>query len=165
MEPLSEKLVEKTLQEVATFTPDRAKKEMMRLGKNQPELLSFIVQFTEELALEVKELALYMFYVICRMFEKGYEKKIKKISPEEIIDCYERNEKLVESLEGVHDKFYERIARVQISGQPYVIKYVVETLFEAPEDEEPVDLTDEDVGYLFLLLKTVVELLDRKTDV
>ena len=42
------------------------------------------------------------------------------------------------------------------------MKYVVETLIEAPEgDEDPVELTEEDVGYLFLLLKTVVDLLDK----
>jgi len=42
------------------------------------------------------------------------------------------------------------------------MKYVVETLMEAPEDEDPVALTEEDMGYLFLLLKTVVDLLDQR---
>jgi hypothetical protein len=31
---------------------------------------------------------------------------------------------------------------------------------EAPEEEEPVELTEEDVGYIFLLLKTVIDVLD-----
>ena len=53
-------------------------------------------------------------------------------------------------------------AGVQLSGQPYVMKYVVETLMEAPKDEDPVDLTEEDIGYLFMLLKTVVDLLDQR---
>jgi hypothetical protein len=49
-------------------------------------------------------------------------KKIKKISAEEIIASYEANEDLMERLEGVHEKFLEIIARVQLSGQPHVIK-------------------------------------------
>lgn len=67
----------------------------------------------------------------------------------------------MESLEGTDEKFLERIAEIQISGQPYVMKYVLETLMEAPEEEEPIALTEEDIGYLFLLFKTVVDLLDE----
>jgi hypothetical protein len=120
------------------------------------------MEFTQELSQEVKELAIYMFYVLYRMFQKNSKKKIKRISAEEIITSYEKNENFIKSLEGVHDKFFERIAGVQLSGQPYVMKYVVETLMEAPEDEDPVALTEEDMGYLFLLLKTVVDLLDQR---
>ena len=83
------------------------------------------------------------------------------VSAEEIINCYEKNEHFIKSLEGVHEKFFERIAGVQLSGQPYVMKYVVETLMEAPEEDDPGNLTEEDIGYLFLLLKTVVDLLDQ----
>ena len=51
-----------------------------------------------------------------------------------------------------------------MSSQPYIIKYVVDTLFEAPEEEDPVLLSEADVGFLFLLLKTVIDLLNKKTD-
>jgi len=78
--------------------------------------------------------------------------------------CHEANERLMEGMEAAHDRFFERIARVQISSQPFVIKYVVDAIFEAPEDEDPVSLTDEDAGFLFLLLKTVIDALNKKTD-
>jgi hypothetical protein len=164
MEPLLKELVEETWQEVALFTPAQIAKEMRSFAKNQPDLLSFILQFSEELDQEVKELALYMFFVVYRMFEKGYLNKIKRVSPKEIIECYEDNKKLLESLETAHDKFYERIAKVQLSDQPYVIKYVVDTLCEAPENEETINLSDDEVGFLFLLLKTVIDTLNKKTD-
>ena len=164
VEPISEELVEETWQEVAEFSPDRGSKEMTEMGNNQPNLVAFMVEFTDELNQEVKELALYMFFNVYRMFEEGYGKKIKQISPEEIMECYERNEKLIESLEGVHDKFHDRIARVQLSGQPYVMKYVLDTLFEVPDEEDPIALTEEDTGFLFLLLKTVIDILNKTTD-
>ena len=104
-----------------------------------------------------------MFYVVCRMFQKSSKKSLKRISPEEIINCYEKTERFIEHLEGAHERFFERIAEVQLSEQPYVMKYVVETLMEAPEEEDPVILTEDDVGYLFLLFKTVVDLLDKTT--
>ena len=163
MGTISEELAEGTWQEFAGFSPEQVQKEILKVSKNQPYLVAFMMEFTQDLNQEVRELAIYIFYVICRMFQKSSKKRIKRISPEEVINCYQKNEHFIETLEGVHERFLERIAGVQLSGQPYVMKYVVETLIEAPEGEEdPVDLTEDDIGYLFLLLKTVVDMLDEK---
>ena len=161
MEIISEALVKETWEEVAGFSPLRGQNEMSKLGQKQPELLSFLVEFTKDSDQDVQELAIYMFFVVHRIFEKSSGKKIRKISADEIIECFESNEKLVEKLEGTHEKFLERITKTQILTQPYVMKYVVDTLMEAPEEEDPIHLTEEDTGCLFLLLKTVIDLLDR----
>lgn len=162
MDQIPEEVVEQTWREVSSFAPARGRKEMIKAGKNQPDLLTFMMEFTQDVDPRARELAIYMFFVVHRMFQKSSAKKLRKISAEEIIECYESNEKLMERLEGAHERFFERIARVEVSRQPYVMKYVVETLIEAPEEEEdPVELSEEDVGYLFLLLKTVVDLLDK----
>ena len=163
MEPISKELVDETWQEFAGFSHVRARKETIKVNKNQPNLLAFMMEFTQDLDQEVKELAIYMFYVVCRMFQKSSKKSLKRISPEEIINCYEKTERFIESLEGTHERFFERIAEAQLSGQPYVMKYVVETLMEAPEEEYPIVLTEDDIGYLFLLFKTVVDLFDKTT--
>ncbi len=161
MQIISEALVEETWEEVAGFSPPHGQNEMSKLGQEQPEILSFLVEFTKDLKQDVQELAIYIFFVVYRIFEKSSGKKIRKISADEIIECFESNEKLMEKLEGTHDKFLERITRTQILTQPYVMKYVVDTLMEAPEEEDPIHLTEEDTGYLFLLLKTVIDLLDK----
>ncbi|PIQ95224.1 MAG: hypothetical protein COY75_05805 [Nitrospirae bacterium CG_4_10_14_0_8_um_filter_41_23] len=162
MKPISEKFVEKTWQEVAGFSTNRAIKEMQKMGKNQSDLLAFLMALTEDLDPEVRELAIYIAFVVYRIFE-GSRIRIKKITSKEIIDCYEYNEDLIGKLEGADEKFIDRIARIQISKQPHVMKYVVEALMEGSEDGDDVVLTDEDKGFLFLLLKTVVDLLDKKT--
>jgi hypothetical protein len=162
MEPISEKFVEKTWQEVAGFSTNRASKEMQKMGKNQPDLLAFLMALIEDMDPEVRELAIYIAFVVYRIFE-GSQNKIKKITSKEIIDCYEYNEDLIGKLEGADEKFIDRIARIQISKQPYVMKYVVEALMESSEEGDDVVLTDEDSGFLFLLLKTLVDLLDKKT--
>jgi hypothetical protein len=161
MEPIPEAIVEKPWQEVAGFSPDRAKKEMIKIGNSQPELLAFVTELTKEMDQEVKELGIYMFLVVYRMFQKAHG-KIKKISSEEIIECYEHNEGLMERLEGAHEKFLDRIASVQTSRQPYVVNYVVEALMEKDEGEDAVVLTEKQKGFLFLLLKTVIDVLDQK---
>jgi hypothetical protein len=43
MEPIPEAIVEKTWQEVAGFSPNRAKKELMKIGNRQSELLAFVM--------------------------------------------------------------------------------------------------------------------------
>ena len=44
----------------------------------------------------------------------------------------------------------ERVAQVESSRQPWVMKYLVETLMEADEGEDPIYLTEEESGALFL---------------
>ncbi|MBI4682916.1 MAG: hypothetical protein HY757_07435 [Nitrospirae bacterium] len=165
MEPLSEELVDETWESFAGYSDEQAYEEAQMVGKSQPEILAFIMEMTEDLDQVIRELAVYMFFVINRMFQNGYGKKIGKISSDEIIACYEDNEKLLESLGGAHEKFFESIARVQMSSQPFIIRYIVETLFEADQEEDPILLGEEDMGYLFLLMKTVVDVLNKKTDV
>ena len=161
MEPIPEEIVEKTWQEVAGFSPLRANKEMMKIGNNQPELLAFVTELTKEMDQEVKELGIYMFFIVYRMFQKA-KGKIKRISAEEITECSERNESLMERLEEAHEKFLDRVASIQISRQPYVVKYVVDALTEEEEGEDALALTEEQKGFLFLLLKTVIDVLDQK---
>ncbi|MBE0428232.1 MAG: hypothetical protein IBX72_16555 [Nitrospirae bacterium] len=161
MDPLSEGFVEKTWQQVAEFTPDRANKEMIAMGKNQPDLLAFLMAYTDDLQQEVKELAIYIAFVIYKMFLDS-SSKIPKISSKEIMARYDENIRLIESLEGAHEKFIERIAGVQVSNQPYVMRYVLETHMEDAV-EDSIDLTDEDIGLLFILFKTEIEVLDKRT--
>jgi hypothetical protein len=162
MKTIPERIVEKTWQEVAGFSPDKANKEMMKIGNSQPDLLAFVAESSKEMGREVSELAIYIFLVVYRMFQGSYG-KIKKISSEEIIECYEHNEGLMERLEGADERFLDRIASVQTSRQPHVVNYVVDALMEEDDEgEDAVALTEEQKGFLYLLLKTVIDVLDQK---
>jgi hypothetical protein len=160
MNSLSEEFVEKTWRQVAEFAPDRADKEMTAMGKNQPDLLAFLMAYTDDLRQEVKELAIYIAFVVYKMFLDS-SGKIPRISSNEIMVTYDENTRLIESLEGAHEKFIDRIAGVQVSKQPYVMKYVLEALMEDTE-EDGIDLTKDDIGSLFTLFKTEIEVLDKR---
>ena len=69
----------------------------------------------------------------------------------------------MERLEGAHEKFLERIASVQTSRQLYVLKYVVDALMEENKGEDALVLTEEQKGFLYLLLKTVIDVIDTKS--
>jgi hypothetical protein len=42
------------------------------------------------------------------------------------------------------------------------MKYVIDALMEGEDGEDAIELTDEHKGVLFLLLKTVIDVLDQK---
>ena len=74
---------------------------------------------------------------------------------------HDENAFFLERLEGAHEKVIDRIAKVTVSKQPYVMKYVLEALME-DSGEDSVALNDDDIGLLFILLKTEIEVLDNK---
>jgi hypothetical protein len=121
MEPLSEEFVAKTWREVAGYNPARANKDMLTMGKSQPDLLAFLMAFTDDLRQEVKELAIYIAFVVYKMFldSKG---TLRKISSRAIMHIYDATALFLEILEGTHEKILDRIASSQVSQRPYVMK-------------------------------------------
>jgi len=155
---IPDEIVQETWQEVARFEDKQARKEMTRLSKRQTELLAFVVVETEELSPEAHELAVYVFFVVLRIFEKGGT--VARIPDEAILQQFQKNTDELERLSGAHDRFLERAAVDQVSRQPHVMRYVVEALMESGEGPDSVDLTEEELGILFLVFKTAVDLLD-----
>ena len=135
------------------------------MGREQGDLLAFVLESTVDMGRGSHELAVYLFFTVFRMFQKVHGKGITPISSGQVVTYYESNENLMEKLEGAHDKCLDRIAGIQIAEQPHVMKYVVEALVEPEEEDEDLkELTEEDKGLLFLVLKTVVELLSYATE-
>ena len=57
-------------------------------------------------------------------------------------------------------RYYDCLA-LQTSRQRYVVKYLVDALMEEDEGEDAVALTEGQKGFLYLLLKTVIDILDQ----
>ena len=110
---------------------------------------------------EVRELAIYMFLVVCTDVSKGLWEDQKRFLLRRLSSAMNRMMVIMERLEGADEKFLDRITSVQTSRQPYVVKYVVDALMEDDEGEDAVALTEEPKGFLFLLLKTVIDVLDE----
>ena len=71
------------------------------------------------------------------------------------------NVSFLKGMEGAHEKIIDKIAKVAAFQQPYVMNSVLDALMEDSR-EESVDLTDEDIGLFFMLLKTEIEVLDNR---
>ena len=166
MEVVDQYLVEETWQEVAMYHTQKMISEGKRMAKLRPDLVGFMIEFSKDLNQDARELALYIAYVIFRMFEKaGYPSKA--LSPERIVKLYDENLDWIEKMTVMDDRFIaRRIQNQKEFQQKYVFQYVLQILFEMDENDEEIfigdetpdaNISDEERGYTFVLLKTVID--------
>ncbi|HSB71139.1 MAG TPA: hypothetical protein VLT62_17570 [Candidatus Methylomirabilis sp.] len=162
MSVIPEALVGETWQEVASLSPTQAREQMSRIAKSQPDLLAFVMGTTGSLRTDAQQVGVYLLVVIHCMFEK-LGGPITRAKAHAIDAAYERNQAFLERFEGAHPRFLENAAGSMVFSQPFVMKYLVDALMEPPEGDEPLTLSEEETGLLFLVLKTVVDILDELT--
>ncbi len=133
-----------------------ARTEMARLAKRQRDLLIFVTAMTDVLSTEAQELAIYVFFVVERMFRQAGA--LRRVKRREIVAAFERNQDAFAALENAHARFLERAATSAAAAEPHVMAYVVSALFEEDEERD-VTLSEAESGEIFLYLKTVVDVL------
>ena len=153
-----EQVVEAAYVEIGGLSEDEGRVLMQRLSRSQPALLAFVTTFSEDLSQDAAELAVYMFVVVVRTFELHFGKRLQNVGPKRIESLYEENMNQLDRLQGADERWLERTAIAQSEKQPWVWKFVLESLFE-PDDPE-LDLSEEDQGSLALIMKTVIDALD-----
>jgi hypothetical protein len=154
--------VEATWKDVATFSGARGRAEMERLGREQPDLLAYVLGSTEDLSAPVHALGAYLFLVIWQIFRRSTARRIPRIKAGAIERRVNEAEQQIAKLEGADEHFLERTARVHVSRQPEVFRYMVEAIMEAPDDaDDPVPMSPEETGTLFLVLTTAIQALDE----
>ena len=157
---IPETLVEATWEEVSSLTDTSASREMDRVAQSQPALLAYVFADTEALSHEVHELAIYMFFVILRMYEKHFGPRLTRLEPQDIEKARKRLEETMDRLIEVDRQDPSRESIIAGEKQPHVMRYVAECLFEPGEDE--IELSEEERGALFLTLKTVIDAMNDK---
>jgi NADH dehydrogenase/NADH:ubiquinone oxidoreductase subunit G len=159
---IDETTVEQTWQDVADMDEDAVAPAMEKLFDAQPELMAFVVELSQDMREEATELAIYLFFVIHEMFSRTSAKPLPIITAQTVAGFWERTVELLESLEEAHDKVIQRIAEVEGEKQPYVTGYLAEALKESAEDEEDIQLTEDEEGQIFMVLKTAIDALDSE---
>jgi hypothetical protein len=159
MDEISEETVTRTWQEASALSSAQARREMTRAGREQPELLAFVLGSVYDCRAPAQELAVYLYFVIHLIFQNAAKAPLRPIQAAAIEKRVEENEARLARLEAAHPRFQERAAVLEMSPQPFVVRYLVEAIMESSEIEDPVELSEEEMGILFLVLKTVIDLL------
>lgn len=164
MEIISREIVEQTWHGIGELKPDDAAQQMLEFANVQPNLLGFMTAFVGELSEDARELGIYLLFVVYRMFEASAGRPLTTVSPTAIAEKYEATQELMIGIGGSEDADREALSCAESERQPWVQLYVSEALFDSQEDlsdEERMNLSDDDCCELFILLKTVVDVLDE----
>ena len=169
MECISERTVEQTWQTVSDLAPDVAATAMMAFASQQPHLLGFVTAFLEDLQDDAREMGTYLLFVVYKMFENSTTEEIPRVHPEAIKDQYEANQELMLEMETEADdgQVFEDLAFLETLKHPWVFRYVSEALLEPDDDlpeDERISLSEEEIGEVIILLKTVIDVLDKATN-
>jgi hypothetical protein len=156
-------LVKETWQEPENWGASKIQNEHAKLAKEQIDLEAFVFANFKNADKDIREVALWMFFMVYRMYRKAYGKPIPRIKSKSIISKHNSNIKIFESLVTAHDIMLERIAETHFTSQPEVWRYVTEALLENDENDD-VELKEDAIGEIFLLFKTIIELLDEITN-
>ena len=136
MKCILEETVENAWSDVNALEPEAIYQEMMEFGADQTELVSFVNVACEELTPDAQELASYLAFVVYRVFKKAFEQSLPTISPELIMEKYDRNQQMLAGMEERSDEEFEEVAALESAHQPYILQYVTEVLFETDEEDE-----------------------------
>ncbi len=138
--------------------PEYSQQEIQKVYSEQPNILEYIVAVTEELGDELSKHTFYLFSVIYLAVRNVHPKKIEKIGDKKIIKVHDDNIDMMERLEGAHEVFFDRFAETSILKQPGIFEFISRSLFE--EISELSEVNDDDIGWMFLVLKSAVDVLD-----
>ncbi|MDZ7260934.1 MAG: hypothetical protein ONB05_02280 [candidate division KSB1 bacterium] len=162
MQPISAEIVRKTWQEQAQMSPLEVPQLINRISKQQPLLLAYLMAVDQGiLNQDERELLLYLGIAVWRMMSQG-DKKLVKVSEKRLEQAIQKNEKMLEYLEGEPTQNFDQTVEMIFKdyNQKEVLKYVIEALFEEEEDEEE-NIRDEVKGLMAMDLKTVIDCLDQ----
>ena len=161
MSEIDASVVDATWQDVGRIKESRIPFEMEKAGREQPELLAFILGSTEGMGRGVSELAGFIYFVVWRVFRASSSGRMKPVTAGAIQRRLEQNEQELMSLDGTDPQQIDEATIARLTRQPAIFRYVIEAIAEAEEDEnEPVAMSPEEKGSLILLLKTAIDTLD-----
>ncbi len=160
MEPISSEVVDKTWERVASTSPRNAPKLVKRMTKEQPVILAYLLAVDNDVFnRDERELLLYLGVVVWQIMSQG-SKALSMITEEILDDAYARNIKIAEYFQGESDDVFIETTRNIIGNyrQAEVLRYVVEAIMEEPE--KGCHIRDDNMGFMLLDLKTVIDCFD-----
>jgi len=164
MQCIESPVIESVLQMASDLESEQAAEEMMKFATAQPEILGFTNAFSEELREEAQEVLIFLIFVIYRVFEAAATEPIPKISSDAIVAKYEDNQALIVGLDEDDDKSFEELASLETANQPHLFGYITEALLDEDEPSDDIELNDEEFGELFMIVKTIIDVVDAATN-
>lgn len=157
MHTLDARQVDRAWQRTSRLPPAAARQAMHNFAQTHPTLLAFVLATTEDLGAPAQSLANVLFFQIARTFVQTVgDDNLPHVDEEQLAQLFERNLEIL----GDDAEEEEGDPWTAGSGQPHLLRRVLETLFDAPNHLDGAEVSEDEVSQLFLVLKTVVDALD-----
>jgi hypothetical protein len=165
-EPVSniipEEVVEAVCQEVQGYSEisqDHVRQYINEMLDSQPALYGFVAPFCKDLSAPAERLVGFTLAVTIRMFQMHFGKRLMVVSPSPLESIFKENAALFDGLLD-RDEHISALSAAELNrAQPWVWKYVKRIVMKS--DDPSLKLTAEDRGDLALVMKTVIDALDR----
>ena len=152
MKAISSNTVQKACLELERFSEPRMAEEASRFIRQQPNLVDFLKEFTEDSKVEIQQLALYLSYLIWKIFTLNKKKKLPQIPWEICYQCFIKERRLWKE---------NQIHPNGKNSQPNLILYI-QSFFE--KDSEDLKSEEIEKGALLILLRSVIAAFDKVSD-
>jgi hypothetical protein len=155
--------VERACSEVDQYTDEQMSVEFDRFFRAQPALCEFIVEVTHESGQTIQELSLFLSYMTFKAVEVARPGSPKVVEPAAVEAAYHDTESWMTRLSLAADgELQASIAgSLQRDSEPFLLQYVISELNEPIEGGA--ELSDEEKGEVFFVLKTVITSLSSET--
>jgi hypothetical protein len=152
--------VEKACSEVGEYSDDHMVSEFDRFFRAQPAVCEFIVELTHESGHKIQELTLFLSYMIFKALEIERTGAVNVVKSEDIEAAYRDTESWMTQVSQAEGEELQSAiaASLQRNTEPHLLQYIVSELNEPLEDGA--ELTDEEKGEVFFLLKTIISSLN-----
>ena len=161
MDVIPADVVETTWKEMAAGSVADARKWANRMTKEQPFVLAYLLAVGErDFNPDEAQLLVYLGTVVWQIFDRS-GRQLAKVSGDVLDRTEENNAKMLEYLEGESETGFVEAVRGLLDGynQVEVLRHVINALMEEPE--EGCDIRRDNVGALFIHLKTIIDCFDR----
>ncbi|MBI4510511.1 MAG: hypothetical protein HY698_12835 [Deltaproteobacteria bacterium] len=130
-----------------------------RLLREQPEVLAFVLAGTAQLNAESRAVGVFLGDVIFESFRlAGRDPRALRTTA--FVTALRENREMALRVGQAHDRFAERyLKHSNTLRQPALIRYVTGLLLE-PEEASRHEIPRDDLGPLFIVLKSVIDVLD-----
>jgi hypothetical protein len=125
----------------------------------QPEVLAFVMAGTAHLRPEARSVGVFLAEVIETTFREA-GRSARPLGSVEFVSALKKNREMALRVGQAHEKLAERYLRCSRTlHQPALIRYVTGILLE-PDPSCPHRIPREELGPLFIVLKSVIDVLD-----
>ena len=154
--------VEQTCAEVGNYSEAEMASEFEVFFQAEPDVCDFVVELTAESGPRVQELSLFLSYMIFKNVRLNHGADLAPVTHEMIETAFRESERWIEELDrGRGGAAPEAIlSSLEAETEPHLLQYIITEINRTAG--EATDLTDEQKGEVFFVVKTVMSTFTRR---